>query len=811
MLRRKIWHDLWHNKARSIAAILSIAIGLFTVGGIFGLFDLTLDTMDAAHRASEPSHLSLILGRPISPEQVEEIEQLPDVMAADPLSQYPIRYRLDSDDEMDIATIFIRPEYDEQRLDKTRLDDGSYPTETSLAVERLTEPYYDVTLNDEVEISFLGQEIFLPVEGVVRHSFVEPPNFGGQPLFFADSKLLEDVGIPAGFHNQLLVTIEDYSDVRAQEVAATLRESLNDQGVDVLATLYQEPDLHWGRRFVEGVNLVLRVMAVFALAMSVALIFSIFQAIMAQQVDRIGIMKAIGVPYRAILGTYLSQALLLSLIALFISLLPALLFAWGLSSWFLNLFNITVTSFQWSPRALVIQIVAALLVPLLATLRPVMQGARITVREALAGYGLGANFVAAPRAVRLGQKLFRSPMRAAAFGNLFRNVDRVRLTLLSLSVAGVMFLVVMSLISSVSFTLDNEEARQKYDIRFGLVGIHQDQTLQEVLAPLADDDELAELASEVWYATGASMRLDGERVDDSAGLGMRVIGIDFENDDVQPSFYQPVLMSGRWLDQNDVGSQRVVISAETAERHGIGPGDEVSLDLGVAGETDWEVIGTFRTVYGGGFASEPLYIPRSTLLTILDRDSEGSLLLIRAEQSDMDEAIAFSERVQRLLEGADINVDPYVTEVKLEERAFADNQFASVTSMLLSLASMAATVGGIGLAGALTINVVERTKEIGILRSVGASDRAILSVFIMESLLQGILSWLIAVPIALLAAQPLARLMGQTLVQVDLDYQFAWQATLIWLVSVIVISLVAAIAPARKAVRIRVRESLNYG
>jgi putative ABC transport system permease protein len=80
----------------------------------------------------------------------------------------------------------------------------------------------------------------------------------------------------------------------------------------------------------------------------------------------------------------------------------------------------------------------------------------------------------------------------------------------------------------------------------------------------------------------------------------------------------------------------------------------------------------------------------------------------------------------------------------------------------------------------------------------------------MEGLLQGVLSWLAAVPIAYLVSRPLARLLGQTMLELDLDFAFSWTAVLVWLAAILLISTLAALFPARQATRISVRESLAY-
>ena len=147
---------------------------------------------------------------------------------------------------------------------------------------------------------------------------------------------------------------------------------------------------------------------------------------------------------------------------------------------------------------------------------------------------------------------------------------------------------------------------------------------------------------------------------------------------------------------------------------------------------------------------------------------------------------------------------------RAENRKSAEDQFSIFIMMLLALAIIVAVVGGIGLMGALSISVVERTKEIGVLRAVGARSHTIMGMFVMEGLLQGLFSWAIAVPISFVAGQFMARTLGQVMFSPNLDYRYNYAAVLIWLVVVVIISTLASILPARNATRISVRASLAY-
>jgi putative ABC transport system permease protein len=81
-----------------------------------------------------------------------------------------------------------------------------------------------------------------------------------------------------------------------------------------------------------------------------------------------------------------------------------------------------------------------------------------------------------------------------------------------------------------------------------------------------------------------------------------------------------------------------------------------------------------------------------------------------------------------------------------------------------------------GLMGALSISVVVRTREIGVMRAIGARTPTILGMFMMEGVLQGLLSWLVVVPISFMLGRPMANALGMALFDASLDYQYNYSS-----------------------------------
>ncbi len=104
---------------------------------------------------------------------------------------------------------------------------------------------------------------------------------------------------------------------------------------------------------------------------------------------------------------------------------------------------------------------------------------------------------------------------------------------------------------------------------------------------------------------------------------------------------------------------------------------------------------------------------------------------------------------------------------------------------------------------------MERRVEIGILRSIGASNGAIGTLFITEGVLLGWLSWLISVPLSLPFSRGLNVAVGLA-VNTEMAFAYSTVSPWVWLTIVTVLGIVASWFPSRGAIRVSVRESLSY-
>lgn len=795
---QKVWSDLWNNKVRTILAVLSIAVGVFAIGVTFGMSDQLLSGMDAAHQASIPAHFTIAVTKDVDETIVNRLKKIDGVDDIALGNFKAIRYKIKPEDEWDTAWLISREDYEKQEYELLPLKAGEWPEGNRIGIERLSSQYFGLELGDTVYFEVDDRPKERRISGKLRHNFVPPPAFGGPAVFFTDEEGMELFGTAKGEYNQIIVRVTPYSPELAHEVASEIKDRLSKEKIGVAVTIFQDPNKHWGRSVMEGINLVLQVMAVVSLGASVVLVFNTLTGIITQQTNQIGILKAIGGTQGKIIKVYLAAVLVYGSLSLLIALPLGAILAFGITQYFLNLFNIDYEQFRYSVQAFELQFIAALAVPVLAALWPILSGTAITVREAISSYGIGGDFggTQLDRFVeRVGQKFMSAPY-AVTLGNMFRRKGRLLLTQGVLILAGAMFLAVMSLSSSLNLTLDNIFGKLKFDF---VVSFDDYERVDRTLA-IAQNQPGVEYA-EVWFEHGASLLKEGQRLKE-AGLGAQLIGIPNGSDLFRPD----LLVAGRWLEPKD--GPAIVIRKDTAEDNNINIGDTVILDLGELGDAEWQVVGFYQNVLSGIGETDPIYANLDAVFRATKQYNEGSQIRVQTRYHNPVYVDEVTTQLKDLYEAKSLDVSESL--IKHDLRSNVDSQFAIIISMLLLLAVLMGLVGGIGLMGTLSISVVERTREIGVMRAIGAKTLTILGMFMMEGVLQGLMSWVIVIPISFVLGKPMANALGMALFDATLDYQYNYSAVLVWLVIILVISTLASILPARNATLISVRDSLAY-
>ena len=266
---------------------------------------------------------------------------------------------------------------------------------------------------------------------------------------------------------------------------------------------------------------------------------------------------------------------------------------------------------------------------------------------------------------------------------------------------------------------------------------------------------------------------------------------------------QPNILEGRWIRAEDV---RKLAISESARKYfpTLEVGDQVHLKI-EGREELWEVIGIFQFMDREGVLAYAPYEYVSQMNNLANRSYSFRLETEEHSRAYQD---AKAEELDKFFRDQGFKV-----RVAESGRASLDTAVESLDTLvvfLLIMAVLTAIVGSMGLTGTMGMNVLERTREIGIMRSIGADDRAVMRTVIAEGIVIGMMSFVLAVILSVPFSYLLSTIVSLAIFQSAIDVVFTYQGYVIWLALVLLLSTLASVIPARNAARLTIREVLAY-
>ena len=165
-------------------------------------------------------------------------------------------------------------------------------------------------------------------------------------------------------------------------------------------------------------------------------------------------------------------------------------------------------------------------------------------------------------------------------------------------------------------------------------------------------------------------------------------------------------------------------------------------------------------------------------------------------------------RVETVLEREGLRAQGSRSEA--DSRFGFDQHMVMIYVALLVMSAIIVGVGGLGLATTMSLNVLERRREMGVLRAIGATPRAVWGIVAAEGAVVGLLSGLVAALVAWPASKAISDLLVGLMFKSGLDFRFELRGLVIWLAASILLGAAASFFPAWHASRGSVREALAY-
>jgi putative ABC transport system permease protein len=267
----------------------------------------------------------------------------------------------------------------------------------------------------------------------------------------------------------------------------------------------------------------------------------------------------------------------------------------------------------------------------------------------------------------------------------------------------------------------------------------------------------------------------------------------------------PDIVAGRWLQP---GEENALVISDSAYDWfpDLQPGDMLKIKIPGNRDEAWEVVGVFRFI--DMFGDPIAYADFDHVAGLVDLPNQAASFKLITEKHDSESQNELTLSINEYL------LDRGFSVTGVESGQVIRNKSAQgidvLVIFLLMMALLTAFVGSIGLTGTMGMNVLERTREIGVMRAIGAVDLVVIQSVVTEALIIGLITWVLAIGFSFPISKFLLQVIGKAMMGSEMDLIFTPMGIFIWLGVVIVLSFIASIVPARNAVRLTINEVLAY-
>lgn len=788
----KVVRDLLKDKFKVTMALLAIIFGTVFFGMMtFTYWIINREIVDV-FQAINPSSANVMIDR-VDDNLLNLTKDFEGFSEFEEKGYYEMRIQVGNQwKELHVHAI---KDFSTMKINQIRSMEGSFaPGIGEVLIERDALGVASTAVGETITISLPDSSLYeLKVVGVAHDITAHPASIENVIPIYVSYDMLEVLGL-SGNRIDFIIKDNKYDRTSILAIGNDYMSLLEKNGytvdnIDVLSV--PGKSIHtWEYNTILAV---LQVAAVLAFFLGCTVISSLMSTMISNQIRQIGILKSIGAKTGMIFKAYMSVIFALVLVSVVISIPIAYVLGVNFSKVLMILGNMIPGSTQIPIGVIAFYIVASLLVPITVAIIPIRRGVKATVKEALDSHGTIQEYSAASNKRNLENwicriKIFSRPV-VLSIRNAVRRKGRFYLNVAGIALGGILFIASVTAVISMNYTIEKDLETFVYDFQITTTNEVEDAQLDEVFSGISKIEKY-----ENWGSANAKINYKDGQVGNLYNI-------------LAPTnntkLYKPELLEGQWLSEED--TNEVVVGHQFFDfEEGYKLGDTVSFMVGGQKE-DFVIVGTIEEL-----GSPTIFMNKNYFDKIIPEDYKKNSIKLVTEGSEITGKEGLYQEIEEKLKDHNVMIFQSESMVDLLEVLQSHGMLIIVFFMLISI--MILVVAGFGLTATMSVQVAERTREIGIMKAMGASKRQIRRIVTAESIFVSLISWVISVVIGILAGTLVSVVVGNMMVNTSLDVNYAksYLPVLLWFVVTLWLGYYASRRASKRAARMSVKETLNF-
>ncbi len=786
MKLRKVFSELRTNPGRSALVVSALVIGLWGVGSLMVSATILRSDLRSNHLRTSPPHV-ILTSKDFQRLNLISFRNRPEIEAAEFRDLSLQRIEVHPNDWIPLW-LFGVEDFDHSYLARFYREKGDpVPKPGTMLIERDGQLISDLRLGSLARVRAQNRVVEIPVSGISFDPAQAPATQDHFIYAYVDKKTFTDIAGVQPDQRLILRFRNVGSQQDVQAAADRIVDEFRPMGIEINTLNVPKFNEHPHQWQLNTLLLLQGSIGFLAFLMGAVLVSQLMAAILSSQIRQIGILKAIGASTSQVLQIYVGMVLAFGMTASVIAIPLAISSGYAFSRFVaskLN-FDILTTSLHWSVYLYLAA--AGLVMPILFSLPAVLRGVRESVHEALSDYGIPQDSVSNKKGI---SAVFPVPtFLVMAFRNTLRRKRRLIVTVAAMALGVAIFSTGFNVRQSLWMLLSDVREGMRHDVQ---VVFRAQMPRDRALAPFHSIANVRRI--ETW--NGGRGELQGKIL--SADDGVGITALPYTTDLVHLK-----VEKGRWLGRS--GEPEVVLNQQAVEKYG-NPRLGKRITLKLAGKPfEARLVGVVWEL-----DKAKIYMDQDQYDTFANPGHLINSLMFVAKENSYDKIMALKREIEKAIAPSDLDV-LYVMSQAERVKVIYDHLNIILTTIVF-LALTVLVVSALGMASATGITIMERTREIGVLRAIGATPEMIYRLFVAEGIIVSsasiLLGFLLSWPLSSAAAPFFGSLMlgGGALLRPEFSVNGFW----ITLAVTLAFGWSASRLPARGAINISTRAALAY-